>query len=54
MDGLHKGGRKLVRRHPEKVEQALVGVLKFPHRIADRNHSRNAVDELAELTFAFA
>src|SRR5882762_6731657 len=51
MDGLHKGSRKLVGRHPEKVEKAFVGVLKFPHRIADRDHSGNAVDELAELTF---
>ena len=31
MDGLHKGSRKLVGRHTEKVEKALVGVLKFPH-----------------------
>ena len=41
-------------RHPEKVEKALVGVREFAGRIADRNHSRNTVDELAELTFAFA
>src|SRR5467141_2383082 len=30
MNGLHKGSRKLVNRHPDKVEKALVGVLKFP------------------------
>ena len=54
MNGLQRGNRQLFDRHPEKVEKALVGVCECAGRIADRNHSRNTVDELAELTFAFA